>query len=292
MDEPDSTTAFSSGSGTAKPLPGAAADDTRLRDQVESGNQGHPQKSESPDAGVHGSAPMGSGNGLTPQSYVRRRDFSKQFKFSLREYLGLMLILILLVGSVFLVQRVRVLETELNMLRVETGYLQQTAAGCIAAARAPSDQPLTYRARVRVPEGAVRHRLAYSTIWPKKSSGPRWYGAVPVPVGESVVTVRILEDPRDGKWKIAALVSSMRGNQRMATVLPPEHVDVFRGSHDVLSTGVGRETQSAERKQSIRLLDERWLVGEGGLLLYGDRAPENDQIGVYAELQPDLGPLQ
>lgn len=78
----------------------------------------------------------------------------------------------------------------------------------------------------------------------------------------------------------------------MATVLPPEHVDVFRGSHDVLSTGVGRETQSAERKQSIRLLDERWLVGEGGLLLYGDRAPENDQIGVYAELQPDLGPLQ
>ena len=77
----------------------------------------------------------------------------------------------------------------------------------------------------------------------------------------------------------------------MSTVLPPEQVQIFRGSHDVLSTGVGRETQSAVATEAIRLLDERWLVGEGGLLLYGDRAPENDQIGIYAELQPDVGPL-
>ena len=60
----------------------------------------------------------------------------------------------------------------------------------------------------------------------------------------------------------------------MATVLPPEHVEIFRGSHEVVSTGVARETLAVSSTDSIRLLDERWLVGEGGLLLYGDRPPE------------------
>jgi hypothetical protein len=77
----------------------------------------------------------------------------------------------------------------------------------------------------------------------------------------------------------------------MATVLPSDHAGVFRGSHEVVSTGVGRETFAISSSKSIRLLDERWLVGEGSLLLYGDRAPEHDQIGIYAELQPDVGPL-
>ena len=48
---------------------------------------------------------------------------------------------------------------------------------------------------------------------------------------------------------------------------------------------------TTDKSAALRLLDERWLVGEGGLLLYGDRPPERDQIGVYAELQPDTGPL-
>ena len=93
----------------------------------------------------------------------------------------------------------------------------------IAAARAPSDQPLTYRVRVRVPEGASKFRVAYSSLWPSRAAGPQWYGAVPMPGGESIVTIRVLEDPRDKKWKIASLVSSVEGNQRMATVLPPKH---------------------------------------------------------------------
>ena len=202
-----------------------------------------------------------------------------------------MTLLILSIGLAFLVHRLRGLEAEVTKLRAETGYLQQTEPGQIAAARAPADQPLTYRVRVRVPTGPDKFRVAYSSIWPRQSAGPQWFGAVPLPAGESVVTIRILEDPRDQKWKIASLVSSTRGNQRMATVLPPDHVEVFRGSHDVLSTGVGRETQSVERTGAIRLLDERWLVGEGSLLLYGDRPPESDQVGIYAELQPDVGPL-
>ena len=77
----------------------------------------------------------------------------------------------------------------------------------------------------------------------------------------------------------------------MATTLPPEQIQVFRGSHDALSTGVGRETLAVNASRSIRVLDERWLVGEGSLLLYGSRPPDRDQIGVYAELQPDDGPL-
>ena len=212
-------------------------------------------------------------------------------RISLRGYLGLMTLLMLAIGIVFLVHRLRVLEAEVTKLRAETGYLQQTAPGQIAAARAPSDQPLTYRVRVRVPGGQDKFRVAYSSIWPSQSAGPQWFGAVPLPAGESVVTIRILEDPRDKKWKIASLVSSTTGNQRMATVLPPDHVEVFRGSHDVWSTGVGRETQSVDPPASIRLLDERWLVGEGALLLYGDRPTEIDQVGIYAELQPDVGPL-
>lgn len=223
-----------------------------------------------------------------PHAAMPRR---RRWRFSLREYMGLVTIVILATGLVFSIRRLRHLEVEVANMRSETGYLQETVPGQIAAARAPSDQPLTYRVRVRVPEGASKFRVAYSSLWPSRAAGPQWYGAVPMPGGESIVTIRVLEDPRDKKWKIASLVSSVEGNQRMATVLPPKHVTVFRGSHDVLSTGVGRETQAVQQTGSIRLLDERWLVGEGALLLYGDRAPTTDQIGIYAELQPDVGPL-
>ena len=214
-----------------------------------------------------------------------------RWRISLREYMGLVTIVILSIGLAFSIQRLRYLEIEVTKLREETGYLQKTEPGQLAAARAPSDQPLTYRVRVRVPAGPTKFRVAYSSVWPRDAATPRWYGAVPLPAGESVVTIRILEDPRDKRWKIASLVSSIEGNQRMATVLPPPHVTIFRGSHDVLSTGVGRETLAVQQTDSIRILDERWLVGEGGLLLYGDRAPRTDQVGIYAELQPDVGPL-
>ena len=126
---------------------------------------------------------------------------------------------------------------------------------------------------------------------PKDSTAPAWYGAVPVPPGESTLTVRIHEDPRDHQWKILAAIAGDRGTRRMATVLPEQQTKVFRGSHEVVATGIGTETLAASANQSIRLLDERWLVGEGSLLLYGDRAAERDQIGIYAELQPDTGPL-
>ena len=156
--------------------------------------------------------------------------------------------------------------------------------------RAPSDQPLTYRIRIRVPE-SPRFRVAYSSILEKGETSPSWYAAVDVPPGESVVIVRVGEDPRDERWKITTLVQSARGNKRVSTVLPQEHVSIFRGPGNAISTGIGRETTKVSNEQSIRILDERWLAGEGGLLLYGNKTPDRDQVGIYAELQPDSGPL-
>lgn len=211
-------------------------------------------------------------------------------RISIRDLLGLVLIIALGIGLVVSQVRLHKAEHDLSALRIETGYLTASDPGQIAAARAPSDQPLTYRVRVRVPE-APKFRVAYSSLWKKDSLQPMWFAAVDLPPGESLVTVRVLEDPRDERWKIITMVQSSRGTKRMATSLPEKHVRIFRGSHDSISMGISRQTTKVAKNDSIRLLDERWVVGEGGLLLYGDKAPQRDQIGIYAELQPDVGPL-
>lgn len=174
---------------------------------------------------------------------------------------------------------------ERNSLRDELGYLPASASDQSAVVRLTSDQPLTYRFRVRVPM-SPSYRISYSTVWPKGAAKPDWFAGAPVPSGESTVTVRIARDPRDDQWKITTLVRSDRGTNRVATVLPEDHVKVFRGSHDALSTGVGRQAAIMDAGQTTRILDERWLVGEGALMLYGDSGPKTDQIGIYAELQP------
>ncbi len=214
------------------------------------------------------------------------------FRFSLRETLGFVTIAVLGTGLVAATIRLRAAQTELDQLRGEVGYIGATEPDQVAASRAPSDQPLTYRIRVRIPKTTDQFRLVYSTHWPAGSAYPQWYSAIPLVAGESVVTVRVAEDPRDDRWKISTVVTNVRGTRRMATTLPNEHVAVFRGSHEVISTGIARgQTVAVNASQSIRVLDERWLVGEGSLLLYGDRAPDSDQIGIFAELQPDIGPL-
>lgn len=209
--------------------------------------------------------------------------------FSLREFMGMVTIALLGVGLVLTALKLKKTQADLKRLQSEVGYLKATEPGQIAASRVPCHDQLTYQFRVRVP--SANFRIAYSSLWPMSSTTPKWFGAVAVPAGESVVTVKIHEDQRDHRWKIAALVGSAKMTNRMSTVLPAEHKEVFRGSHQVVSQGVGRETYVREQDASIRLLDERWLVGEGALLLYGDSGPKRDQIGIYAELQPDEGPL-
>ncbi|WP_286177643.1 hypothetical protein [Stieleria mannarensis] len=204
----------------------------------------------------------------------------------------LMLLLVIALASAYLVTvaRLRTAEAELSRLREETGYLPPSAEDEIAAARLTSDQPMTYRIRVRVP-ASPPYRIAYSSVWPEAKAAPVWFGAVDVPPGESVVTVRILKDPRDDRWKITTLRRSVDGTRRMATVLPQNHVEIFRGSHDWLSAGVSRQSSTRPVGQSLRLLDERVLVGEGAMMLYGDRPPAEEMVGVFAELQPDSGAI-
>ncbi|MCG8650947.1 MAG: hypothetical protein MI861_14000 [Pirellulales bacterium] len=220
---------------------------------------------------------------------ARSRHFIR-LSLSLREFMGLATVGILAVALIFCLIKLERAEHELDQIRAEIGYLAPTAPGQIAAVRVPTDSPLTYRMRVRVPKSAA-YRVTYSSLLPQGSGQPQWYGAVQVPPGEAVITVQIAQDPRDERWKITTLVRSKLGTRRVGTVLPPQHVAVFRGSHQVVSTGIGRDTTTLQNDCSLRLLDERWLVGAGSLLLYGDRPPESDQIGVYAELQPDQGTL-
>ena len=229
-------------------------------------------------------------NEPTHRSAEHPRAPSRPFRISLREILALATIAALAAALVSARWQLSKLRTEVERLRLEAGYLSETKEGQIAAARIPSDEPLTYRLRVRVPD-APAFRIAYSSVLPHSALAPDWFAAVEVPPGESVVTLRIGEDPRDDRWKITTLVRSDRGTKRIATVLPDQHLRVFRGSHEVWSTGIGRQTVAVDAEKSIRLLDERWLVGQGGLLLYGDRPPQQDQVGVYAELQPADRPL-
>ncbi|MEM9367137.1 MAG: hypothetical protein AAGD07_14180 [Planctomycetota bacterium] len=247
-------------------------------------------------------------------------------RFSLRGLLIVVTILGLAIGNAITLSRLRRANTELERIREEVGYLAETAPDQIAAARVPVDAPLTYRFRVRVPnsdasskvrggEGVpsgplasepvpgagspigrrsgslAPYRIAYSTLLPRGRSNPDWYAAIALSAGESTVTIRIAEDPRDERWKISTLVRDARGTRRIGTVLPDEHTAAFRGTHDVIRTGITSKTTTGAAQSSLRLLDERWLIGDGGLLLYGDQPPEQDQIGVYAELQRADAPL-
>lgn len=217
---------------------------------------------------------------------------ARGLQFSLRETIGVVTIAVLAMALGAMILRFRAAESELFKLRGEVGYLSPTPPELLAAVRVPTDEALTYRVRVRVPDNDLPYRFAYSSMWPAGSAGPAWFGAVPLTPGESVVTVTVAADPRDGRWKVSTRVGTLASTRRMATALPPEQSNIFRGSHEVLSTGIRRgQTVAVPPETSIRVLDERWLVGEGSLLLYGDRAPESDQIGIYAEVQPDTGPL-
>ena len=212
-------------------------------------------------------------------------------RLTLRELIGLTMIVALMLAVGIQSRRVARMQTELRGYRAEVGYLEPTDDQTIAASRAPLDGPLVWKFRVRVPPGKPRYRFAYSSIWPEGKASPQWFGAIPVQAGESRVTVRVLEDPRDKRWKISSIVADESGTRRMGTTLPPDQVAVFRGSHQRLRSGIDRSTVTAPVGNSIRMLDERWLVGEGALMLFGDSAPREDQTGVWGELQPDAGTL-
>lgn len=228
----------------------------------------------------------------------RSIDTAGRAKWSLRTLLATATFIALVAGNAISIYRLREAREELSQLRLEVGSLHQVPKDQLAAIRMTADLPLTYKFRVQTPlppknparwnspiPSRSHYRIAYSTILPRGRTQPEWYSAITVPPGESVVTIRIAEDPRDEIWKISTLVQNATSTRRMGTVLPDDHTEIFRASHDVISTGVARQSVTAPADKAIRLLDERWLVGEQALLLYGDRPPDDDQIGIYAELQ-------
>lgn len=185
--------------------------------------------------------------------------------------------------------RMRSAEAELTRLRDEVGYLNGGGANEIAAVRLDSDVPLVWQTRVRVPQGKP-YRVAYGALWQEARQKPQWYAAQPVPAGESLVTIQVLKDPRDERWKIVASVRHEGGLGRIGTTLPEEIAEKLRTPHDVVSSGVGRRTETRADGDSLRLLDERFFSGRS-LAFYGDQPPKEDLVGVFAELQPDVGPL-
>lgn len=187
------------------------------------------------------------------------------------------------------VQRLRSAESELALLREEVGYLGPTKGNEIAAVRALVYEPLTFQFRVRVPE-RPGYRLAYSSLWPAEASGPEWFGGLKVPPGESTVIVRVLKDPRDDRWKIAAICRSELGTRRIGTTLPEDHTSLFRSPQDWSNSGVSRVAQVAEIGESIRLLENRIIQGEEAMM-FGARPKGQDAVGVFAQLEPDSGPL-
>jgi len=185
--------------------------------------------------------------------------------------------------------RMRAAEFELSRLRDEVGYLQATDGNEIAAVRVVTEEPLTWQVRVRVPAG-VPYRLAYSALWPESTQRPDWFAAQRVPAGESSIMVRVSKDPRDEQWKMSTIVRHADNVARIGTTLPEKITAVLRGRYDVMSTGVGRQTVTRPVGQSLRILDERYFAGSS-MLLYGDRGPQEDLVGIFVELQPDQGPL-
>jgi hypothetical protein len=186
--------------------------------------------------------------------------------------------------------RLRETQRQRDQLRIEVGYLADGDPDQVAATRVPLDQPMAWKFRVRVPPGEPI-RLACGTLWPREQAVPVWNGAQAMPEGESTVLVRIMRDPRDDRWKLSLIVRNATTTLRLSVGLDDRQAAIFRSSFDTLGGGIGGETVFANPGDSLRLLDQRWLSGDGGLLLYGDRPPVSDVDGVFVELQPDVGPL-
>ena len=231
-------------------------------------------------------------NKQVPNSQVPNNPTStvSRSRFSIRSMLLTITLVASILGNFLTSLRLREAVSQRDTLRREVGYLDNDNPDAIAAVRAPFDEPLAWKFRVRVPVGG-KYRLACSTFWPEGRPAPDWVVAQGLDVGESTVLVRILRDPRDDRWKLSAVVRSEFATKRLSSGLSERQSRVFRASTDTITSGVGSTTIDVENGERLRLIDQRWLSGEGGLLLYGDREPPSDVDGVFVELQPDEGPL-
>lgn len=217
-------------------------------------------------------------------------DSTNHNRFSLKVLLLVVTLAASIFGNIVSTLRLRNVTAQRDQLRREVGFLEPSGPTEIAAVRVPFDQPLAWKFLARVP-GNTKYRLAYSTFWPAETAQPQWIGAQALPPGEYTVLARVLSDPRDDRWKMTVVVRNDSATLRGSFVLDERQTQLFRSSNDTLQLGIGRETQAVAQGQRLRILDQRWIGGEGGLLLYGSRPPEDPIDGVFLELQPDSGAL-
>ncbi len=208
-------------------------------------------------------------------------------QWTLSKVLWAILVFGLVLSNYWTAIRLQKAEGELRKLYAEVGHLDIQDHTKVAASRIPDDTPLLWQFRVYVPQNE-KCRVAYSTRWFADASRPDWYSFIAVPAGESVVTTRIGSDERDGAWKISTSVRQNTNVSRSTTVLPDDQVTIFKQHRHAISSGqVGAETVQTNRQETLKLLEDKWILGESAIPLFGERPPVNDIVGVFLELQPD-----
>lgn len=221
---------------------------------------------------------------------VQVRRSAAGFRLGLGTLVLWITILGLVMANGFTIRRLRRAEAERDALRNQVGYLNVADASVLAAVQIATTEPLVWKYRVQVPARG-RFRFAYGTKWPAERGRPRWISAVSMPPGESIVLVRVMQDPRDAVWKLVCLLQQGEMTLRQATPLSARQTELFRSSTDTFRVGVGQETQTASEDETLMVIDQRWLAGESGLLMYGAGPPEADVDGIFGALQADEGAL-
>lgn len=196
----------------------------------------------------------------------------------------------LVLANGFTLRRLRRAEAERDALRAQLGHLTVRDDGQLAAVQVATTEPLLWQYRVQIPRRGD-YRFSYGTVWPARAARPRWVSAMAMPAGESTLIVRIMQDPRDQVWKLVCILRQGEATVRQSTALQPRQTELFRTSTDTFRLGVGRETRAVDADQSLTLIDQRWFVGEAGLMMYGAGPPKADIDGVFGVLEADEGAL-
>ena len=211
------------------------------------------------------------------------------FRYSLRGVFIVLTLVVLAVSHWWTSIRLFHAENEVRRLRAEVGFISEPDTSKLAAIRVPSDQPLTWKVRVRTPS-LQPYQIAFGTLWPGGATAPEWHSSVVLDEGESLITLRLMEDPRDERWKIVAIVTQDGTVRRASAPLDDRQTAVFRGSHNTIRGGIQSEV-ALPAGQGVRVIEDKWFTGEGGLLLFGESMPDDDIDGVFAELMPLPGAM-
>lgn len=203
--------------------------------------------------------------------------------FSLRELLALTTVCVLVISQFWTSRQLYQAHQELRQLREEIGYISETDQSKLVAVRVHSDEPLTWKLRVRVPQDHP-YGVAFATQWQAGASEPDWRSIEPLPSGESEVILRLIRDPRDNRWKIITLVRHDDNTRRVGSPLSDRQAELFQQSCDTLRGGIKGQVSVAGGRP-LRVIDEKWFSGEGGLMLFGSAAPKDNIDGVFAELK-------